>query len=350
MDNKDLFIAYSHTALNYIIKMSHISKLIDYNMPKKEIEPSLTVLPVIKLQYINEITNKANSFLNQKVNPVKGDYEVLAYYGDQPQVITHESFSVDFNSILALAWGYHYTKDIKYKNKAKELINSWVSNLGKPKDGGKTFLEWIRARWEADTPIVTECQFPKLMFSCWLLGLTDNNMKEWFKPYVEYINNYYTSMNNNHRSFKALMLISYGSIFNDKQYLNLGLSSYEKSKKFILDNGHMPLELIRGKKAASYSLMNLEALISCELLLKQQGFSPDDLLKKTINNFKLFFDDSQSKWNDIDKSELNKPDNKNDWGWVFVASNTIDSTTPIKSYYGFDVPRAYNLLFPELLR
>lgn len=345
----DKLIAYTHTGLNYIIKITRLYKLIDYKLPPKQITP-LDVLefPKIKDSFFSRIISDADGFLLCEPNPIKGDYEVLAFYGTQKQNITHESFSVDFNIILTLSWAYYYTKNQKYSIKAKDFIACWMGVLGKPKDGGKTLLESLRARWEADTPIVTACQFPKLMFSCWLLGMTDETTKNWFKTYVDYVNSYYPSMHNNHRSFKALTLIVFGSVFKDQKYLNLGLSSYNKSIKFLLENGHMPLELIRGKKSASYTLMNLEAITCCEWWLKRQGYNVDDSLNKSLSNFKSFFEYSQPEWNGIKKDDLNKPSQKQEWTWIFVVNNIQDPSVPVLDWYGINTPRAFYLFYPQL--
>jgi hypothetical protein len=119
--------------------------------------------------------------------------------------------------------------------------------------------------------------------------------------------------------------------------------------------GRMPYELRRGRKALTYTLMNLEAFIYSAYLAKNYGFKiNEEKIQKALDFFLLYFE-NETKWREVSgiKTALNRPKSLEVWQWILVLprrwwkeSNYFVST----EWWNIDAGRAYLLFYPQLLK
>lgn len=198
-----------------------------------------------------------------------------------------------------------------------------LSKVKNPQDGGLFWDRFLNRR-AGDTPIGICEYFTWMNFKClsnsWRLFGCDEDFQiyqKWLRPFVDYVRDYEPAQLNNHVSWKAVFLASSGLVLRDEDLLKEAYFLYNIALNAIDDDGSMPLELIRGDKAATYTLMNLEALIHLENIFygRKIHFSPMD---NALNNFKDCIekhDEWQKKYNL--PTQLH-PNDLTQWNWIFM--------------------------------
>lgn len=139
-------------------------------------------------------------------------------------------------------------------------------------------FDFIFGRRRGDTALVVSYTFPQLIGAVDLLegegALAPGErarFKTWLRVFVRFHERADPSPNN-HRSWQAVFLVSAAHILRDPALLDRGVSHARGGFRWtVLGNGAMPLELARGEKAATYTLMNLEALCRVAHLAEMHG-------------------------------------------------------------------------------
>jgi poly(beta-D-mannuronate) lyase len=88
---------------------------------------------------------------------------------------------------------------------------------------------------------------------------------------------------NNHYYWNGLAVTAVGAITHEKTYLDFGSQVFDTAMGQISDDGSLPLELRRGKKAARYHAFAAGALVMMSSILDQNSAQLDKLVEYTFN-------------------------------------------------------------------
>ena len=219
-------------------------------------------------------------------------------------------------------------------NKENFDVLNLINRLGIPKDGG-TFFDGLIGRKEGDTPIVI-CEFLTLV-NYVVMKSVNSDIKEMYIQrllivYTDYIKKYKTAQLNNHLTWKALFLATAAIIMRNKPLLEHCYFLYQVACDQIKEDGSMPLELARGNKACSYTLMNLEALVHLRNL-----FGVDTpKVKVALDNFNECLTDHDN-WKKRYKlgGQIHPNDMPASWGWINMFDKPMEFSVPENSYVSF---------------
>lgn len=217
------------------------------------------------------------------------------------------------------------------KEQRTNRLMDLMKAVGKPEDGG-TFFDFLIGRGQGDTPIVI-CEF--LTLSNFIaIRSVDNAIKYLYRdyfidPFALYVFRYKTAQLNNHLTWKALFLATSAILTKDVELLKQSYFLFETALNQIAKDGSMPLELARGEKACSYTLMNLEALIQLENIFGTSSPKLELALKDWA-----FCLNNHDQWKKERKvGRQSHPDNLMEWGWVngfFKKGNAYNR--PLNAY------------------
>lgn len=219
-------------------------------------------------------------------------------------------------------------------NKENNNVLNIINRLGVPKDGG-TFWDGIIGRSEGDTPIVI-CEFITLVNYVVMRSVTFDIKERYINGfliiYTDYIKKYKPAQLNNHMTWKALFLATSAVIMNNKPLLEHAYYLYNVACDQIKDDGSMPLELARGNKSCSYTLMNLEALVHLRNL-----FGVDTpKVRAALENFNKCLTDHDN-WKKEYKlgNQIHPNDMPASWGWINMFDKPVNFSVPENSYVSF---------------
>jgi hypothetical protein len=328
--------------------------------------------PLITTAY-KQLIADADGNLKVSPNPIAGELRVPGFYKkpeEQRKVVGR--LKPDAKAANCLALAYALSGDAKYGVKAKEFLFAWVNTLGKPRDGGNT-LDRLLFDQRGDTRLAITYTFPNFIYAFDIisgLGLLSEqeeaSFRKWLKVYVDYCTTECV-IKNNHHNWQSLFLMCAGHALQDKALFDRGVDYYKRGFRVQLaGDGAMPLELMREEKAATYTLMALEAMVQVAHIAMSHGH--EDILEIRSNdkaNLKDAIDCLISFLNDPDNWQtkarkryskvkmLNRPDNTSDWGWVlelphFWRKDESYFRHMAKRPYG-DGIRTYTLTYSTIL-
>lgn len=218
-------------------------------------------------------------------------------------------------------------------NKSMRCI-SLLQTMGIPCDGG-TFWDRMIGRGEGDTPIVI-CEFTTIINYIMIKSATPTE-KEFFAKRrlpmnVGYIKGYRPAQLNNHLTWKALYLATSAVVMKNKELLEHAYFLYNTACEQIDYDGSMPLELARGNKSCSYTLMNLEALVHLRNI-----FGVDTpIVKVALDNFNRCLCDHDN-WKKQYKlgNQIHPNDMPSSWGWVNMFDKPVQFSVTENAYVSF---------------
>jgi len=244
----------------------------------------------------------------------------------------HHRIRKDAIASHAFAMAYVLSKKAIFLEKAKEFLFSWVRTLEPPKKFSLTYLH-IRE----DNPIVISYVFPHFIMCMDLLkgyeGLSleeERTFSHWLRPFVSYMEKE-ESIKNNHHIFQTLFLLCAAHYLKDAFLFKKSIHFYLNGlRSQINKEGFLPYEIIRGKRAATYTLMALEglfeiahiaALHGVENLMEENSYFGGSL--KAALDHLLDFIQEENSWSFIHEN-LDKP------GFAHAGSFTIEEIAPQK--------------------
>ena len=267
-------------------------------------------------QAIDEAIDTATKLLTRRVSPLEGPLQVPLYYRfKQEHRAVHHRIRKDAISSHAFAMAYALSKDDRFLRKAKEFLFSWVEALKPPQS---LSLKYFHFR--GDNPIVISYVFPHFIMCMDLLrGYGGSSLEEeskfndWLVPFVDYMAKE-ESIKNNHHIFQTLFLLCSSHILQDVDLFRKSIGFYLNGlRSQINKEGFLPYELIRGERAATYTLMSLEGLFQIAHIASLHGVY--DLveersyfggsLKTALDNL-LDFIQEEDAWSFMHK-DLDKP-------------------------------------------
>ncbi|MGE0713117.1 MAG: alginate lyase family protein [Planctomycetota bacterium] len=334
-----------------------------------EVQRGVATDPVLKAAR-DRLYAEAQGYLTRTPDPIQGVLRIPGYYTKQralQQQITRQLRGDAYAArCLALAWAFGAGPD--YARKAKEFLFAWVQNLTRPADGPRAFL----LPW-GDTPLVISYSFPHFCYAFDVLEGTGQlsaaegaSFRAWLRPFVDYLRRPEPVLNN-HYDWRLLFLLAGAHVLRDKPLFQQAVDEYRRVQpRQIGGSGAMWRELLRGKKAATYSLMALEAKVQAVVIAEAHGAaglrdlgasgSRAGYLRRAIDHLLGFVKKPSSwrrhflltwHWN------LNGPSAPDAWGWIFElpaawwgdASYLAARGGP----RGLNPERAYTLSYPVLL-
>ena len=357
-------------------------------------------------QACNDAINAAESYKNQQPNPIVGVLQVPSFYGSpQDSVIQQQivaQIRTDAWAAHGLAWGYAFTGRADYVATAKAILFAWVNNLTQPVDGpgdpGLAGIEDLLLGEEGgDTALVMHYTFPHFLYAYDILnGFGQFSADEqaqftkWLAPFINYRLSEERFVNN-HQNWQVLFMGAAAHVTADQNLFNMAVGYYRDGMHHqqIAADGSMWRELARGAKAATYTLMALEAMVQFVAIANNHGvtdlrdvvadardsedaFLLDEVthlkhsgvasaggtLLDAFNSLQQFLTDPAA-WtarfqNVIGSPTANGPVSPSDWGWIFEVGNAWFPTQSFGSFlqdapYGLLPARAYTLSYATLL-
>lgn len=260
----------------------------------------------------------------------------------------------DAEIALSCAYAYRCTNDNRFKMKSLEYITAW-SHIEQLEDGGQFFFDFFIGRMAGDTPIVITCQYSKFILAAFMIQEKPESFLEQIKRTYHYIRHYHPAENNNHRTWKYLYLLFASLYIEDNNQYEYLLEINKCIQTQINHQGIMIREQKRGKKAISYTLMNLEAMVFANYIAKKLHFQlSEDQLIAALDNYYMFLtnEDAWRRNFKID-NELNEPNPRQEWAWIFVLPRQWWNKSYIfkdEPVWGKDCSRAYILKYTQFLR
>lgn len=326
----------------------------------------------------NELIKTADSFLYKNPNPITGSIRAPKFY-KYTEAQRRVSSQIGDDSVITytLALAYAFSKDRIYGEKSREFLMSWINKCTIPEDGGD-FWDILMGEKEGDTALVISYHFPKFIMAFDILKglnfLSNEDIvrfSKWLRPFVEYLINHKPTIPNNHLSWKAVFLLCAGRALEDINIFNEGIKTLQDALLIqIFFDGSMPLELLRLDRSASYTLMNLEALVQGIWIVENHGIKMKDTrsffggnIELACSNFRDFLLDHE-KWRNryrflIRVERINCPYHPSDWAWVFeIPINWLSEDSPLKNdmiriindrIYSLYPVRSYTMHFATLL-
>ena len=185
-------------------------------------------------------------------------------------------------------------------------------------DGG-SFWDIFIYRHNGDTPIAICEHMVALNIIASQLITAPPSYIDFIHRAASYVIQYDPAILNNHLSWKALMLVTSGYLTYDNRMICQGEQLYRFALQQVNPDGSMPLELMRGNKAARYTVMNLEALNALEQFFHNQANTdlqaPKNLIEANHDVYEMLFNFEH--WKDkYGLSSQATPDRLLDWWWV----------------------------------
>ena len=362
------------------------------------------------------VITDADSVKDQQPNPIKGDLNVPGFYTAErtTQQAIVAQLRCDAQAAFALAWGYALTGNADYAAAAKRFLIAWVRNLTKPVDGlGQTgaagIAQLIFGEGGGDTALIMHYTFPHFLYAYDILNgfgqfqtAEKEEFKLWLAPFIDY---HFSeeSFVNNHQNWQVLFMGAAAHVTEDRALMDKAVGYYRNGmrRQQIAADGCMWRELARGPKAATYTLMALEAMVQFVTIAEHHGVtdlrdlvagaretdSPDDLMIATLvfanvlrsgsavtgtgvakdggtlldafNSLRDFMNANPAAGNNfqpvIGSPTVNGPPvSPSDWGWIFEVGNAWFPDQSFTSFlqeapYGLTPVRAYTLSYATQL-
>jgi hypothetical protein len=330
----------------------------------------------------DQVVAEADPFLTRDPDPVTGALKIPVYYGSQraTQQALARRLRTDAWGAHALALAYALTDDLRYADQAERYVFAWVDRCTRPVDGGHWYdlLPYYR---KGDTALVMSYIFPSFFYAYDLLrGLGRIDAGEharfvaWLRPFVAYYRDEEGYLDNHH-AWQALFLAAAAHVTEDRALFAAAVDMYRHGlDSACLADGALGRELLRGEKAATYSLMALEAMLQTVAIAERHGYAGLRDLRATRTPLGLRlpgagltladmvddladFLDAPTAWVHAHRLILprtvNGPARPTEWGWLFELAYALDGDPRHAGYtaeapYGLSPPRAYTLAFATL--
>lgn len=370
-----------------------------------EIQTALNKQDPLAQQAVKNAIAEADAALAQTPNPVQGVLKVPGYYTSQRAIQQQLTAQVrgDARAAVALAWGYALTGDAKYSDASKAFLAAWETSCTKPEDGeGRKGLGGIEDKLlgedGGDTALVVHYGFPSFIYAYDILNgfgkISDpekDAFKKWLAPFISYRQSEERFVNN-HQSWQVLFLGAAAHVTEDQHLLDIAVAYYRDGMHHqqIAADGAMWRELARSEKAATYTLMALEAMVQFVTIAERHGVNDlrdvvaDPRKSTSLDAFELsivakfrhtgvasgggtlhaacdalrdFVNDHHAwdRWQHvINASTLNGPADSSDWGWFFEVGyawwgDPSYLSLMQKAPYGVSPEHGYTLGFATLL-
>jgi hypothetical protein len=360
------------------------------------------------LRACSNAIDDANAALAQQPNPIVGVFQVPGYYTSQRAVQQQLSSQIrtDGRAALALAIGYALTGQQSYADAAKQFLTAWEQSLTQPVDGQDEsgwngFVDQLIGETGGDTALVTHYSFPLFIYAYDVLNgfgqISDTDkdaFKTWLAPFIHYRLSEERFVNN-HQSWQVLFMGCAAHATEDQHLFDTAVAYYRHGlhHQQIAADGAMWRELARGQKAATYSLMALEAMVQFVVIADNHGVhdlrdaacdrrgsnsteafeleyitgffhhsgvaSGGGRLRDAFDAIRNFVNDptSWNRWHNVTQTySIDGPAGPQDWGWVYEVAQSWwqdGSYAPLvqAAPYGLDAtsPRAYTLYDATLI-
>jgi hypothetical protein len=353
----------------------------------------------------DEAIAAADAALGQQPNPIVGELKVPGFYTSQREVQQRITAQLrgDARAAYALAWGHALTGRADYADAAKRFLFAWADALTKPVDGpgakGIAGIEdWLLGEDGGDTALVTHYSFPLFLYAYDILNgfgridpLEKARFKRWLAPFVSYRLGEERFVNN-HQCWQVLFMGCAAHVTEDQHLLDMAVAYYRDGMHHqqIAADGAMWRELARSEKAATYTLMALEAMVQFVVIADNHGVhdlrdvvadkrkstgtdsfqlsavthlhssgvaSAGGNLRAAFDSLRDFLNDPRA-WdrfqNVIRSGAIDHPANAADWGWIFEVGSAWFRDPSYAAFlqaapFGLDAPRVYTLGYATLL-
>ncbi len=371
-----------------------------------EIKAAYETNDALAVAAVNGAIASADGYLGATPNPVVGVLRGPGYYTSkkaEQQKLTAQVRG-DARAAIALAWGYALTGDDRYADAARKFLDAWVKSCTKPVDGEgrqgfEKIVDVILGETGGDTALVVHYGFPGFLYAFDILNgfgklsfAEKAAFRKWLAPFVLYKLGE-ERFHNNHHNWQVLFMGAAAHVTEDQHLMNMAVAYYRNGMRHqqIAADGAMWRELARKEKAATYTLMALEAMVQFVTIAKNHGVNLRDVvcdkrkststdsfllswvtgfhssgvasaggtLRATFGALRDFVND-KSAWNrwrntiNKDMKDVNGPADASDWGWVFEVGYAWFSDPSFlalmqKAPYGLQPERAYTLSHATLL-
>lgn len=369
-----------------------------------EINAAVNAGNPLAIQACQDAIAAADSALGTTPNPIVGVFEVPSYYSSQRAVQQQLAGQIrtDGRACLALAWGYALTGQQSYADACKGFLTAWEQNLTTPQDGAgeggwNGIVDWLIGETGGDTSLVAHYSLPLFIYAFDILDgfgqISDTDrgaFRSWLAPFVSYRLSE-ERFENNHQNWQVLFMGAAAHVTADQHLMDMAVAYYRDGMHHqqIAADGAMWRELARGQKAATYTLMALEAMVQFVTIAANHGVTDledvqadgrdwdDSLALDYVTHFhsshvsshggtlRNAFDSLRDFLNDpaawtsrfqptIRSATVDGPAAATDWGWVFEVANAWWYEPSYQPFlagapYGTDSTRAYTLEFSTLL-
>jgi hypothetical protein len=272
------------------------------------------------------LLSEARPLLSHTPGPIAGRLSIPGFYTKRKAEMRRLTGKVrrDTHAAYTLAMAHAFGAGPDYARKAKEILFAWVSANTYPVDGPRTLLGP-----RGDTPIVVSYSFPHFCYAYdilsgtgWIDAAESQRFKTWLRPFATFIRRKEPFLNN-HQNWKALFLASAAHVLGDTGLFDFAMRTHQRlMRKQIGRRGAMWRELIRGKKAATYTLMALEAAVQTVEIGERHGYAlrSDRKLRRALDRLLDFVENPRSwrrYWLLTRHKTLNGPQRSTDWGWLY---------------------------------
>lgn len=329
----------------------------------------------------DQVLAEADPFLVRAPDPVVGELKIPAFYGSQKarQQALARQVRTDAWGAHALALAFALTDDPRYADQAERYVQAWVDRCTRPVDGGRWY-DLIPYYRKGDTALVVSYGFPSFLCAWDLLrGLARIDAAEqarfvaWLDPFVAYLRDELAYQDNAH-AWQVWFLLAAAHVREDRALFAAAVDMYRRGfDRAPCPDGALGRELLRGEKAATYSLMAIEGLLQAVAVAERHGYPLRDLratrtplgvhlpgagltLADVVDNLADFLDDPR-RWVHEHRlllpAQVNGPARPTEWGWCFELAYALWEDPRHAGYtaeapYGLTPPRAYTLAFATL--
>lgn len=334
------------------------------------------------VQLRDQVLREADPFLLRDPDPVVGVLKVPAFYGpgkDRQRALARQ-VRTDAWGAHALALAFALSGDPRYADQAERYLQAWVGACTRPVHGGEWYYllpYFVRG----DTALVMSYSFPSFLCAWDLLrglGRIDPGEQarfvSWLRPFVDYHRDELAYRDNAH-AWQVLFLLCAAHVSEDRALFAAAVDMHRRGlERAICPGGALGRELLRGEKAATYSLMAIEALLQAVAIAERHGHAGLRDLRATrsplgaplpgaglglfdvVDDLADFLDDP-ARWardhRPLVPASVHGPARATEWGWCFELAHALWSDPRHAGYtaeapYGLTPPRAYTLAYATL--
>jgi hypothetical protein len=325
-----------------------------------QVKSQLAIGDPLLVRARDQLVAEADAVVGRPPHPIVGVLEVPGFYTKhqaRQQAITRQ-LRGDASAAHALAMAFAITGDARYADQAEAYLGAWVASLTTPKDGG-AWWQVVIDEHRGDTRLVITYAFPHLLYAHDVLrGLGRIDAAEharfvaWLRPFVDYARAE-VLFKNNHHDWQCLFLAAAAHVTQDRALFDLAIRRFRAAFAVKLcPDGALGRELVRGEKAATYTLMALEAMLQTVAIGERHGYAglrdltstiavavpghgpratpssrraPGATLRQAVDHLTDFVLDPQS-WQRAHRllpSTVNGPSQQMEWGWFFEMAHAL---------------------------
>ena len=330
------------------------------------------------LEARRQLLSSADQYAAQEPRPLSGALRIPGYYGPGRAVQQRiaRRLQNDGRAAFTLSLAHALTGRQQYARAAKRHLFGWVDGGTHPANGGPCHTirdcEGAERRFAGDTPIVTAYTLPLFCYAYDTLngsGQISANERaryaSWLRPFVHYHSR--LEGLNNHYSWQLLFLVVAAHTLEDSALFETAVSAYRRGfRRQISRDGVLWREMVRGRKAATYTLMALEAMTQFVAVAENHGYMglrglesrAGGNLRVAVDRLASFVEAPLTAWSDYQwltrTAKINSPQEPGDWGYFFEIpyawwGSPRYLTLMTKAPYGIHPERAYTLGAATLL-